>query len=53
MANIVSNENEGNVYLFMLLIFLSVISFRKVKSIEKKRKEITEVLMEPTDNNIL
>ncbi|MBU9675026.1 hypothetical protein KQ939_08995 [Planococcus sp. CP5-4] len=53
MTKIVSKDNQENVYLFILLFVLSVITLRKIKTIEHKRKEVTSALMEPYDPNIL
>lgn len=53
MAKIISKDNQENVYLFILLFVLSVVTLRKIKRIENKRKEVTAVLMEPYDSNIL
>jgi|GEM_PF-3610333 len=53
MTKIVSKDNQENVYLFILLFVLSVITLRKIKTIEHKRKEVTSALMKPYDPNIL
>jgi len=53
MAKIISKDNQENVYLFILLFVLSIVTFRKIKRIENKRKEVTSALMEPYDPNIL
>ncbi|WP_158599062.1 hypothetical protein [Planococcus salinus] len=53
MARIIQKDNQGNVYLFILLIFLSVITLRKVKRIEDRRKELTVDLLETIDYNKL
>lgn len=50
---IVSKDNQENVYLFISLFVLSIVTFRKIKRIECKRKEVTAALMEPYDPNIL
>lgn len=53
MAKIISKDNQENVYLFILLFVLSVVTLRKIKRSENKRKEVTAVLMEHYDSNIL
>lgn len=53
MAKIIHKDNQENVYVFIALIVLSVITFRQITIIERKRKEITAALMEPYDPNIL
>ncbi|WP_271853799.1 hypothetical protein [Planococcus maritimus] len=53
MAKIIHKDNQENVYIFLTLIVLSIITFRQITIIERKRKEITAALMEPYDPNIL
>lgn len=53
MTKIISRDNQENVYLFILLFILSIVTLRKIKRIENKRKEVTAALMEPYDPNIL
>lgn len=53
MAKIIHKDNQENVYVFIALIVLSVITFRQITIIERKRKEITAALMEPYDPEIL
>lgn len=53
MAKIIHKDNQENVYVFITLIVLSVITFRQITIIERKRKEITAALMEPYDPEIL
>lgn len=53
MTKIMHKDNQEHVYGFIVLIVLSIITFRKIERIENKRKEITAALMEPYDPEIL